>query len=524
MVFYSPPKRQQRAPNQKTSITHLPDETLLQILQDVPTSAVLKLRTVCSCLVAACTTTIQKRLTTLYIHPGMSSLRTAVAVCSHPLYSQQIDEIILLGKVLWPAISKEYLGIRNCRRPEQAYGPGSAAHAWRSRFRPWPLHFLEAVRTPLEHEFESLSLARALPDSHPTVASFEQSYSTLIAALVELPKLKKISFADSVERPGFNQTSQQCIDAHAKKSANALKEPFGLSENALNLKRPKQSVVPRRADADVFFGLLLNSRLRFTEMCLKSEMPFIEHVTTRLEYSAPPNRLTQIEVHVDCGWAGSNSQRLYHSILRASSPTLTHVKLAFIPNSTFKKASHNCEQSIVNILDQLTFPQFKCLQLEQLKRTSEKFEDGPHERAHAYRHPRPLCAVFDILGFLQRHESTIAGLRFENIFFSTPSIGAPTFRLNVVETTQAVLEFMEQIERLSSFAWIIGRFDHEPRCKRADTEPFIECTKYECGVVGAGLETTDLEILASRLHGVEYDKETRTWDFGQYIMRAKEKK
>lgn len=317
MVFYLLPKHiryhlNKRPDDGATTITDLPDELLLQILSDVDPLSVLRFRLSCAGAVRSCNSALQQRLKTIYIDPSMRSLQTALKICEHPMFNEEIEQVTLLGKPMWREIERVDPSYRRHLRVDLS--PHSQYVTLRnSRFRVWPVEIYSG----------SVPGAKDIP-------SFDEAYGPLIEALARLPKLKRLAFAESVRDPGLNQASQSTIDAHAHKCA-------------LN---PRNGQEKRLADAEVFYGLLFNSRLRFDSVRQERELPFIEHVMSKLmgENVSPDSSMNplesvrRLEISLDCGWDHNRiaASDLYHLLVRYSSKALQQLKITLIPNLSLR--------------------------------------------------------------------------------------------------------------------------------------------------------------------------------------------
>ena len=143
MVFYEARKRLPCpvTPKNKPHLTDFPDETLLQIVENVATEAILKLRLTCSTLVPVCTSAIQSRLKTLYIHPSTTSLKHALDICAHPVFGREIEKVVVLGRVFWREIEGEYKNICSLEGEERRRKDQSGERAWQNKFKAWPAEF-----------------------------------------------------------------------------------------------------------------------------------------------------------------------------------------------------------------------------------------------------------------------------------------------------------------------------------------------------------------------------------------------
>lgn len=316
MVYSILPKPLKDA-KQPASLSNLSYELLLQILKDVPTPSVLKLREACKNAEPACNTVVSERRNTLYIHPSIGSLRKTLEIYNHPVFSQGVEEVVLLGNVDWRIIEEVHPGYRGGNNTEETNPIG--------RFSAWPLEFPRAKGLS-EEDSNGLS----------GLSGFEFAYKPLIDALAKLPRLHKLSFAESGQKPGFNEVAQNTIDSHMHKYIN--------SEHPARLKP-----MLRRTDANVLYNLLIIPKLKFTSLCLKTELPFTENVIGIYDYDRPQNLhedfaravsgLTHIELHVNLGWQNAGRHTLDNSLIECASDSLKSLKIVFVPDAAVRKAS-----------------------------------------------------------------------------------------------------------------------------------------------------------------------------------------
>ena len=506
MVFYVPPKRlrRHRGKEEKASITDLPDELLLQVQQYLDTQSVLNMRLCRSFMVPTCNTSIQERLKVLYIHPSTNALRTAIDICLHPIFGQEINEVVLLGRSMWQDIEKVYPGYREGGTEHKTYTDTSG---WNTRFKPWPpnLHSVsKGCNVTAECDVSDDISAKghnATERNRGALERFERAYKPLIDALTSLPKLNTLSFAEEPRLPGFNRISEKTIATHARKSAAQHGRGCSLCGDRME----------HLADADVFLGLLLDQRLRFTALRQESELPFTELAKWELYLPTPPLVLTDLDVVINCGWPFNHAQDWYRWLIWHSHATLRSLRLTFLHNTTQKKAE--MEHIVRNLFcnGRLSFPKLEVVDLE--------LKDLSPARHHC-RPQRPTCQYLDIASFLEKHLQTLSHIRFENILFAY--YDGP-FQQSAPETTRGVLELLKTSTTLKDIQWTVNRYEHDRRCKRKDDEPLLGCTKFECGNYNnAALQSSmlqDFETLAADL-GVELDGGKQMWDFGEVVMRS----
>lgn len=321
MVYYEPPKRAAPKQVRSTVFTMLPDEIILDIARRVNIPTVLNLRMTNSNFVRVCNDTLAKRNTTLYLHPTTSSLRQAVDICEHPLFGRHITNVVLLGKVLWRDI--------DLARPvitRDQYAKDITRASVRGRFCPWP-----------DQPFVDKA---AVHDSWGVEASgFQEQYAQLLTPLSQLPKLRAFSFTDSVRKPGWNQTSQQLFDSHAKKCA---------SHPATKLHQM------RLADVDVVFGLLYTLGESVTSLQLDTELPFSGPMVHNLRQSRSGvsrrplstsllrldylHNLTSLDLVLLIGTT-NGEHALQRGMIACTAPSLKALKLIMIPQHARSQAA-----------------------------------------------------------------------------------------------------------------------------------------------------------------------------------------
>ena len=536
MVFYVPPKLLKTGDG-PASFSNIADETILQIIQDLPTPDILRIRLACKNVVPACNTTLSKRLTTLYVHPSTGPMRKALEICAHPVFSQEIEEVVLLGKVQWQEIEKAYPGYR--RRGTSpvmtvAGDPGfdySEVLDWQSRFRTWPTVF-PGLGNGSEVE-------NAAADSVENDMGFDEAYRALLDALARLPKLEKLAFAERVDKSGFNQVAETALQSHANKCARPPAYTAYLC-GAKVRDRPDETkqLCTRRADADVIHGLLLSPRLKFTSLGLGRELPFIENIWRDLclgpqDFSYWHNNhqfgslslLTSLELHQDIGWADNVfSTRLYRRLIVSSKDTLKRLRLVFVPNASIKHVP--LEGSLQNMLKHIQLSKLEEFGLELgAAPPGTILSIWPAYSTAVKRHLRPLCQLFDMERFLCDHLDTLTHVVFKNVIFAHLDANAVPYRVQVAEYMRKILDVLcHDSKQLKQCQWTVNRFGHDRRCKRGDNESMLDCTKFNCGQYVDGMGTRrggEFQELATDIN-VLPDEDTNTWEFGSYITRALE--
>jgi len=500
MVFHqtSKHKRHGRKSKTKTGITDIPDDLKLLIFNHLPTPDILRLRLAHPSFTPACTTELNTRLQRVYIHPATSSLRAAVDICDHPILGQAIEEVVLLGEVLWRDIERVYPSVRSADEQNYSRDPGH-----KCRFRPWPY----TCPPPKGTVTGSTNYGRS---TFAHSVTFEDAYRPLINGLAKLPCLRKITFAEYVDMPGFNAVTEAVITAHARKISEVPPPRAKMAQSDID-SLGMVGRVTRWSDAGVFFGLLTHSKLNFSQAALTVELPFVSEWDMKLSNSPERQQklayLTHLELHLDRGWC----QTVWHGLCRTvllSAVELEHLRVCFRPNTSIKRVKS--ESALAYILrDDTESPQERLPQLKTLELISLEPEDG-------IRAPRAPCHSLDIPTFLLERADTLERITFTNMLFAASSANYSAV-LSVGTTLEAVLA----CKKLKDIVWTVDRFAHDSRCKRQDDQSMVGC-KFDCGVYSgiahrmAKLE--DVEALAAELD-VQLVKTGRFWDFGEYVRR-----
>ncbi|KAK3724089.1 hypothetical protein LTR37_001211 [Vermiconidia calcicola] len=518
---------------EKLAMDSLAHETLLQIVKDVPTKDILSLRLTCRHVAPVCSTILQERAKTLYIHPSDASLKHALEICAHPIFSRYIEEVILLGKPTWREVEKAYPGMRSGADEDCYY---QSLPEYFSRYKPWPLWYSDQKGDEkIKADPYLYDLATLDPTELSSIGLFiDDTYINLLDALAKLPHLHKLGFADHVaeSRRGisFNQTRQATIDAHAHKWAEP---PCERSTSYIRKKQTSTYLPARRSNVEVFYGLLFSKRLHFTSFSQGTELPFVrdqmnyvEHKTKNRPqpYLASISSFTNLELYVDCGWGDNDQYLFYTKLMQHSSSTLQSLRLTFGANARVEKAV--MEDVLAAMLPQQPLENLQRLEIEVLPASYEVSSPKLSKRKRvtsANRQQRPNCQWLQDMQTLRRHAKNLTRLRLKNIVFDTLDRAVLPSRYNVPETTRRVIRMLEETAtELEHVEWIVPRFEHHPRCKRADEEHMMECRKYQCGLynnTGNVPSTTEgLDMLAVEL-GVELDLQTSTFDFGKPVMR-----
>ena len=262
MVFYD--RHKTKALRHKTSILDLPEELIGDIiaLDHLTRSDILSARLAHPYLTPTCSEVIRKELKRLYIHPSPRALTAALSICAHDIFNRDIEELVVLGQIDWLEIGKLYSP--NARNPDSRWD------AWDGprKFCAWPAILPEMPRSRISTRGEVDSLQSAVNRIVPSASNtFEVAYGPFLEAVGNLPKLQKLSFAEEVTLPGFNQVSRSTIASAAKKAILPTSQSSKLTAPAL--KPTTMSAKLRRpwADAHILMGVLAQKDLCVRRLC-----------------------------------------------------------------------------------------------------------------------------------------------------------------------------------------------------------------------------------------------------------------
>jgi len=476
MVFFQQKKRSKlsTAARNMATLTDLPIELLFQVLGDLDNLSVLRLRLTCTAMLPGCDTVLQQRLKILYCHPSSKATKHALSICKHPVFSQSIVEVVILGKVVWRDIEKAY--------------PGYSEHGFDV-----PLPKYRATQIGL-----SSPTGRFCPWP-------EKSLRSLVNALDQLPNVARLTYAGKIHSPGWNQVSASTIDAHYHKHSS---------------KNSRVTTEKRFADASVFFALLSASRFHFASFKMDACLPFFEPGRAAFGKEPRPCKrllspycfLTSIDVTLDCGFDYySPSLEVYFMLLHEVSETLRTLSLTLRPNMCVSRKRLAPDFIVVSTLGELEFTKLETLRI-QLQQETNKLSPKRH---------RPICCAFDLSRFLSRHRDTITALSLDNVTFYHEDIHRP---IGALENIDKVIDRLNQSSILKQVDWRISRHRHDPRCKRPETESPTTCKHpwcghYESGLPdNVGLTATHFADLALEM-GVNFEEDLMAWNFGQAVKQ-----
>ncbi|KAK5125843.1 hypothetical protein LTR85_012119 [Meristemomyces frigidus] len=514
-------------PHSRTIIKEVPEEMILQILScDLSTQDIVNFRRASKKFTPACAELLIKRLRCLYIHPSRSSLRAAHEICHHPWIGQNIEEVVLLGKVLW-------LDIQRTMPDESMVTADETPQEQTARLpRPWPVAYPKA-KDKTQTIIDGLN-SMTLQD-----ADFDVDYEPLFDALAKLQCLKKISFAEHVNRPGWNKTSEAVMNEHAKRMGKAREPELESNVDLQEVEKREANWAhggERKSDAQVLLYILSHAKLNFTELAITTELPVGIATRDPESHGNPPDlrfqrpwaqlsNLTKLELHFDHGWRDSKWHIFSRFLVQHARQHLKSLRLVWRPNAAVTTAKEELALRYVlaplegqkGLPDEpLVMPQLSTLEIVSLSIKGAQ--------------TRPVCHLFDIKAFIDRHASTLEEVNIRNTTFLKPSLNPSDWRL--VPTVRKGIEALVQCRKLQNVTWTISRFGHDARCMLTDDMSMEECT-LQCGVysnltlelVPFGLgelpKVHDVELLANEL-GVNLDPEGKRWNFGDYVRQRQE--
>ncbi|KAK4902898.1 hypothetical protein LTR27_000837 [Elasticomyces elasticus] len=477
------PPRQPAMP-EKSNITDLPQEIILKVVEQLDLSMleVLRLRVSHRIFLPACTTYLSERLTRLYIYPSKVSLRCVQSICAHPMFSKGIEEIVLLGNVDWKEIESCLRGYRTAseefmwKRFAHYYGSGL--------FRAWPLS-LESDGVPkLPSGPTNDKAIEAVPGGALMVPSdFEEAYGSLIKALAKLPKLSKITFAEEMDGPGWNQT--RMLSTYKKRPSHGF-----VPRDVNNKLKSKNGGVriERRADAEVLAGLMSCSALaNLTSLVITVELPF---VCGLLQDNTTAQRLAQLrnlELHVDAHWLERTKWHVFCRDVLSAAIKLEHLRLVYRANSYITKA--HADVSCLFILSGTGGESLRWNSLKTFELVSQR---TPGYNKMGSRCSRPLCLVLDFPAFVAAHQSTLEKVELENVLFLGDD-------LSVITTLWTSVDALKP-----SFQ---------------DCSSQHDCGLYYSDETGQGFGMDMLQEAAENLC-VDMGRDLMAWDFGSAVRRS----
>jgi hypothetical protein len=223
----------------ESSLAGLPNELLLNILQHADIPSVLRLRETSKRCVPVCNDAVKskaKELKVIYVHPSPSSVKRAITIC-HLDLSSEVEEICF--------VSKNF----HSRPDENGHiYPAGGPSAF-----PW------LAREPLSNDVsQTCSWARDQPQGD-VVSKFQSSYRELLSSLAVL-KIKRLSFSEVCDQPGFNMISDQRVDSWRE---------------TLEERKSEDRLIPlttfKFADSDALASVLSDPKFTFTNLSSSGE-------------------------------------------------------------------------------------------------------------------------------------------------------------------------------------------------------------------------------------------------------------
>lgn len=436
-------------------------------------------------------------------------------ICEHPFFSEGIEEIALLGQVLWKEIEGELRanGVSPCAKRYNAAAKG--------QFCPWP-------NQPYTEKGRRIESTTALP--------FDEAYGQLLAAVKSLPNIRALSFVDGAQLPGWNQTSKDSIERHARTCSL----------------RPKTATQQlRRSDADVVLNLASTIK-RLTSIHVDTTLPFAGTMARELQticgglHSSPASHrlshvenLTSLDLVLSFG-KGDSEHALERGLIACAAPALQHLRLALVPQYARAQSAVVFEDltllSLSGILDfggdGTTSRELGCY-FKRLESLTLEYRDRPipTKCKNEHRRVRPSCQILNLNALLESVRQTIRRVTINNIIFPPKEYGLIG---NPKDTNLSIHHGMTAgmgtaYPNLEHFEWRVNRYEHDPRCRSIGRrENHRDCEKYLCGWYLPQCTLEHYETTAETL-GAEFTMvdervgaEFGDWDFGGAIMRARQ--
>lgn len=362
MVFQNCKNRhraKQEKPSTKANFNDLPDELILNVLEYVDLTEVLRLRGASKSFFPACTEVIRHKGKLLYVHPSPSSVQRAIAICQSDL-SSEVEEIAFVSK---------NFEFRNDH--DRQYRPaGPAAFTW-------------PVREPLEEDV----MHTGRYGDQLVISKFSSSYRELLSALAAL-QISTFSFCESCDRPGFNMISDQRLAGWKQTIEPDIPSKERKAENKLYAAKFK--LVPQTkfqfTDIDALASILGDTRLQFTRLKVTHELAYAGcALSLDMAHLAHWRSLTHVDLTISHGWLPSDYEFLYGDLLDLTSSTLCELKLGFEYRAA-KPIVHvpgQKESSLINILHLLNLPQLQRFELRRFPAPDLKLTAGRNANASA---------------------------------------------------------------------------------------------------------------------------------------------
>jgi hypothetical protein len=509
---YQPPKLERHEPI-NTGITSLANELLLQIFAKVTTCDLLNLRLTTKLLTPVCTTLLSQRISRIYLDPSAHSLRNIINVCEHAVFSEKIEELVLLGQVDWLAIEQAWPEYRI--RSESLWS-GNSDTGWHKAFRPWPL-----FHPTVECQAKS---RRSRADRPSNRWHFMETYKPLLEAIGKLPRLRSVRFERGYKGSGWNYWPQ-----NKEALSRTTWDGAAMARTQSNNDHSNTAAEPAAAaDVDVLFGMLMSGAANISTLSITTELPFVgtyvdylhheKHFCRSLETPSGIEslaRLTSLELSFDQGWTAYTKWHHFCHALISRTMQLEHLRLVYKHNTYIQKARD--EWSARHVLSVAADGKG----LRQIPKLRSLAIVAPVENEAMQTPSRPLCHVIDISAFVDLHADSLERVDFKNIIFvdfQEPNLISTTLKRSATA--------LRGCKKLEQTAWTINRFGHDARCKRQDASTFQDCTKHMCGInsqtfwtIRQRSDAADIEEFADEFSAELVDG--RFWDVGNAIQRSR---
>lgn len=528
MVFSTHRRRRKHILNATKSLPDLPDEIIEAIVEALHTQDVLNLKLATNIRIwGICNEIVGKRCKVLYLHPSKRALKRFFDICAHPLFSKEVETLVLLGKDILPAIST----LNQRERWRSADDPGHSPRTrdrptWAAQFRPWPYHITSSETTN---------------DQKTVDVSFSQSYRVLLEAIEHLPKLRYLAFQESTTQDAkcgrLNSLSDTTIAAHAHRYSKD--QPTG------NLERAEATHGVGRSDAAVLFSLWQNVTQNIKSLKLDIPLTFVTEAECNVLSKSTDtgalrnafSNLARLDITIDRHCFDDRTITGYRNLFTQTSVTLEELRICFTPDRSFKKWDRSMQfEMLGSLYGQLLGRRSGYTKMPRLR----IFElDMPPRSDRIGRPDRPCFLNFDPMTFLYTHRATLASVSFRNIIFGcgaplpllesldipvptvTPMPGA---RISALTTLSLALTvFSKHLPILDHCEWLIPRYQHHPNCKKendwlVDHGGSFACGHYEPKLHNRMVGRVDAYVAFAESVGVEVNEKTEFWDFGKRAM------
>ncbi|KAK4619638.1 hypothetical protein CLAFUW4_11123 [Fulvia fulva] len=481
MVHHKRPHRrlrQQQNAKQMAKMTDLPDELLLQVVEDLAPDDILKPRLTCKKVAPAANTAIQKRMKCLYIHLSTNSLRTFRDFCHHPLWASATTKVVFLGDNDLSPIPQT---ISSWSTPKEW-------QKWSQMFAPWPAAFPPA---------KSRSRIVGVQDNEFAITA---TLDALISSLTKLPALESIAFQSTIGEPGFNQVTDAMIRSHGRKYHEEYKRRKAV--------HPEEQ---RVTDYAILKAMLTSHHLRLKELQILTALPFAHNSLgleklTRLSLAAEHGSIfgtydTQHEGPQKRASPEASRWLRRCAELLERAPCLERLSISLQGTTGSKYALQDYTLSTLRVLN-CTFPQLR--QFELAREQDSWWQPNVQRpmleavQEDAWKH------------FLQRHTAlSLREIAVDNVLITSTVGSSPIEHIkDVVELRQSGLKT----------SYIVNRFQHHRNCKIHQKQPMnlslckAGCGAYSLDATGVGMGTPDIELFAAE-RGVKLI-DGLAWDFG----------